>query len=157
MTFATSGMFSLGKASLIELWREAQLVAHCPSFCMRGIAVDGKNRPEALDMLGNVLTHQRNGMATDTDAASAHDTQVSASDSTGQPLVLSNDNTVQMVRNNVGCLVQRCHHWSPLNDLVVGFLITDRDRARCIFDAPADRHVFPWVESLARFGFIDRS
>ena len=121
-------------------------------------------------------------MATDTDAASAHDTQVSASDSTGQPLVLSNDNAVQvsvspgrpppnatlimhppalpsalqMVRNNVGCLVQRCNHWSPLNDLVVGFLITDRDRARCIFDAPADRHVFPWVESLARFGFIDQ-
>lgn len=42
MTFATSGMFSLGKASLVELWREAQHVAHCPSFCMRGIAVDGK-------------------------------------------------------------------------------------------------------------------
>ena len=35
-------------------------------------------------------------------------------------------------------------------------ITTERDVERCVFYAPKDRHVFPWVEVNARFGVIER-
>jgi hypothetical protein len=48
---------------------------------------------------------------------------------------------------------QRTHHWSPLRK-DTEFVTTERDRALAIYEAPKDRHVFPWLEVNARFGRI---
>jgi hypothetical protein len=56
-------------------------------------------------------------------------------------------------RCDMGCCVQRTHHWSPLK-YATDFVTTPRDRELMIYDFPKDRHVFPWVEVNARFGVI---
>ena len=47
----------------------------------------------------------------------------------------------------------RTHHWSPLNK-EVDFITTPRDHELASFDCAKDRHIFPWVDVNARFGFI---
>lgn len=53
----------------------------------------------------------------------------------------------------MGGSVQRTHHWSPLDE-EVAFVKTKRDIQRAAFECAKDRHVFPWVDVNARFGFI---
>lgn len=167
------GLFSLSRRSAVELWREGQHLAGVPTFAVRGVVEPDVNRPEALDYMANVYTAQRQSLnrprsavaagagtaaaalTEEEDVASQHDSQVALEDSVGAPTCVDNANARRMRLNHVGCLAQRTHHWSPLNDKVVGWIITERDRARCSYDAPADRHIFPWVESLARFGLIE--
>jgi hypothetical protein len=47
----------------------------------------------------------------------------------------------------------RTHHWSPLKE-EVEFIRTSRDHDLASFDCAKDRHIFPWVDVNARFGFI---
>jgi hypothetical protein len=48
---------------------------------------------------------------------------------------------------------ERTHHWSPLKE-EVSFIRTSRDHDIASFDCAKDRHVIPWVDVNARFGFI---
>jgi hypothetical protein len=48
---------------------------------------------------------------------------------------------------------KRTHHWSPLKE-EVEFIRTPRDHNLATFDCAKDRHIFPWVDVNARFGFI---
>lgn len=50
-------------------------------------------------------------------------------------------------------VVCRTHHWSPLKK-EVDFITTTRDQKLALFDCAKDRHIFPWVDVNARFGFI---
>ena len=50
--------------------------------------------------------------------------------------------------------MQRTHHWSPLNE-EVKILSTPQDVEYGTFLCAKDRHVFPWVDVNARFGFIE--
>ena len=96
-------------------------------------------------MLANVLTRQQE--------SPLHDTQVAVEDAVGFPTRVSNANATQLEKSNVPTCVQRAHHWSPLKK-ETEMLETARDAQNGIFDAPKDRHVFPFVECLARFGVI---
>lgn len=53
----------------------------------------------------------------------------------------------------IGGAIQRTHHWSPLED-EVKFVQTQLDIDRGTFLCAKDRHVFPWCDVNARFGFI---
>lgn len=53
----------------------------------------------------------------------------------------------------IGGSIQRTHHWSPLND-EVKFVQTQRDIEHGTFLCAKDRHIFPWCDVNARFGFI---
>lgn len=50
--------------------------------------------------------------------------------------------------------LQRGHHWTPLTDNEVGFMTTDSDRKRGVYDGSRDKLVFPYVMVNARFGVI---
>ena len=52
-----------------------------------------------------------------------------------------------------GGAIQRTHHWSPLSE-EVKFVETQRDIEHGTFLCAKDRHVFPWCDVNARFGFI---
>lgn len=54
---------------------------------------------------------------------------------------------------HLGGAIQRTHHWSPLSD-EVKFVETQRDVEHGTFLCAKDRHVFPWCDVNARFGFI---
>ena len=56
--------------------------------------------------------------------------------------------------NAKGGSIQRTHHWSPLNE-EVKFVATAQDAEYGTFLCAKDRHVFPWVDVNARFGFIE--
>ena len=101
--------------------------------------------PEALEMLSAVLTRQTE--------SHFNDTQVSVEEAVGHPVWVANENAAMLERCDLGSLVQRAHHWSPLR-AEVGFLATQKDEERRVFSSPKDRHVEPWVELLARFGLI---
>ena len=58
-----------------------------------------------------------------------------------------------MIGFNTGGAIQRTHHWSPLSD-EVKFVETQQDIDRGTFLCAKDRHIFPWCDVNARFGFI---
>lgn len=102
--------------------------------------------PEVLEMLSHVLTKQS--------GSHLHDSQVHAYDAVGYPVYHHNRNGKILKKCAIGeGAVQRTHHWSPLSD-EVEFVQTARDVKRGSFECAKDRHVFPWVEVNARFGFI---
>jgi hypothetical protein len=73
------------------------------------------------------------------------------------PVYHHNRNGQILEKCDVGrAAIQRTHHWSPLNE-EVEFLATPRDAEMATFECAKDRHVFPWVEVNARFGFIKYS
>ena len=74
----------------------------------------------------------------------------------GHSILVDNAQGRALERCDIGALVQRTHHWSPLS-YETEFVTTERDHALAIYDTPKDRHVFPWVDVNARFGIIRRS
>ena len=99
-------------------------------------------------MLSNVLSKQLE----QTD----HETQVTTQEALGHPVWVVSPYGRVLERCDMGCVVQRTHHWSPLY-YATQMATTDRDRAQAIYEFPKDRHVFPWVEVNARFGVIQRA
>jgi hypothetical protein len=78
-------------------------------------------------------------------------------DAVGHPVYHHNQNGQILEKCDVGqASIQRTHHWSPLND-EVDFVATPRDAQMACFECAKDRHVFPWVDVNARFGFIKYS
>jgi hypothetical protein len=97
-------------------------------------------------MISHLLTKQS--------GSPLHDSQVHAFDAVGYPVYHRNRNGNILKRCAVGeGTIQRTHHWSPLSD-EVEFVRTARDVKFGCFECAKDRHVFPWVEVNARFGFI---
>jgi hypothetical protein len=126
-------------------WREAQHLAHVPTCTLRGVE-EVHTTPETLQMVSNLLTKQS--------GSPLHDSQVHVFDAVGYPVYHMNRNGRLLKRCAIGeGAVQRTHHWSPLSDEVM-FVTTKRDMELAIFDCAKDRHIFPWVDVNARFGFI---
>ena len=126
-------------------WREAQHLTHVPTCTVRGV-LEPHTTPECLEMITNLLTKQS--------GSKLHDSQVHVYDAVGHPVYHRNRNSRIMERCDVGgASIQRTHHWSPLSD-EVAFLKTEKDTKQGMFECAKDRHVFPWVEVNARFGFI---
>jgi hypothetical protein len=129
-------------------WREAQHMAHVPTCTLRGV-LEEHTTPEALEMVANMLTKQS--------GSALHDSQVHVYDAVGHPVYHHNRNGRILEKCDVGqACIQRTHHWSPLND-EVDFVATPRDAQMACFECAKDRHVFPWVDVNARFGFIKYS
>ena len=140
------GVDSLSWEGVLTLGREGQIIDRAPTTSMRGV-VREPYLPEALEFLANVLTIQIE--------SPNHDTQVAMDQALGHPVHVSNAWSRRLEACDVGARPQATHHWSPLL-YAVEFITTERDRERCIYDFPKDRHIFPWVELNARFGIIDR-
>jgi hypothetical protein len=141
---AMLGSSSLSHDGVLFLQREGRFRDDVPTSLVRGV-VEPETLPEALEWLANVLTKQT--------GTSEHDTQVVASEAIGSPLRVRNEAASALERCDMGCMVQRTHHWSPLLK-EVEFVMTERDRRLAVYDVPKDRHVEPWVEVNARFGRI---
>ncbi len=140
------GVDSLSYAGIRALVRDGQFKADVPTSIVRGI-VESSTMPETLEMLSNVLSKQIE--------QTEHDTQVTIQEALGHPVWVVSPYGRVLERCDMGCLVQRTHHWSPLF-YATEFVTTARDRQQAIYEFPKDRHVFPWVEVNARFGVIDR-
>ncbi len=138
------GVDSLSHAGVAALARDGQWRGDVPTSIVRGI-VETETMPEALEMLSNVLTKQIE--------SSDHDTQVTIGEAVGHPVWVMSPMSRVLERCDMGCRIQRTHHWSPLK-YATEFVTTPRDESQAIYDFPKDRHVFPWVEVNARFGVI---
>jgi len=126
-------------------WREAQHLPNVPTCTLRGI-LEEHTTPEALEMLSQMLTKQS--------GSALHDSQVHVFDAVGYPIYHHNRNGRIMQNCEIGGgAIQRSHHWSPLKE-EVEFIRTSRDEDLATFDCAKDRHIFPWVDVNARFGFI---
>ncbi len=123
----------------------APATSAAPTCSVRGV-VEPETLPEALELIANWLTKQIE--------SPYHDSQVFMEEAVGYPAWVDNHQAEQLRRCHIDSRVQRTHHWSPLK-YATEFVTTERDRAQCIYDAPKDRHIFPWVEFHARFGLID--
>ncbi|GKY98734.1 hypothetical protein MPSEU_000829700 [Mayamaea pseudoterrestris] len=126
-------------------WREAQHLATVPTCTIRGV-MEEHTTPEALELMRNLMTKQS--------GSALHDSQVHVFDAVGHPIYYRNRNGCVLEQCDVGngC-IQRTHHWSPLEQ-EVEFLRTTKDIMMASYDCAKDRHVAPWVEVNARFGFI---
>jgi hypothetical protein len=126
-------------------WREAQHLSHVPTCTLRGV-MEEHTTPECLEMLCNLLT--KDG------GSPLHDSQVHVFDAVGYPVYYKNRNGRVLEKCAIGdSAIERTHHWSPLS-AEVQFLRTTKDVMISSFDCAKDRHVFPWVDVNARFGFI---
>lgn len=126
-------------------WREAQHLARVPTCTLRGV-MEEHTTPECLEMISHLLTKQS--------GSPLHDSQVHVYDAVGHPVYHHNRNGRLLRRCDVGeGAIQRTHHWSPLSD-EVEFVRTTKDVDMASFDCAKDRHVFPWLDVNARFGFI---
>ena len=96
-------------------------------------------------MTSNLLTKQS--------GSALHDSQVHVYDAVGHPVYTINRNGKLLEKSDMGGAVQRTNHWSPL-DQEVAFVKTKRDVGQAVFECAKDRHVMPWVDVNARFGFI---
>mmetsp|Transcript_10567 Transcript_10567/g.30930 ORF Transcript_10567/g.30930 Transcript_10567/m.30930 type:complete len:2039 (-) Transcript_10567:1916-8032(-) len=129
-------------------WREAQHLPNVPTCTLRGV-LEEHTTPEALEMLSQMLTKQS--------GSALHDSQVHAFDAVGYPVYHHNRNGRILKNCEIGAgAIQRTHHWSPLKE-EVAFIQTSRDHDLASFDCAKDRHIFPWVDVNARFGFIKYS
>ena len=140
------GLRSLSRWGILPLSRAGQFRDDAPTASMRGV-VEPETLPEALEFLSHVLTKQLE--------SPLHDTQVAAREALGHPIWVKTPHTEALAACDMGCMVQRTHHWSPIRK-IVEFAITERDEELAVYHTPKDRHVFPWLEVNARFGVIDR-
>ena len=138
------GMASLSYEGVTQLAREGQFRDGVPTCMLRGI-VEPETLPEALDLLAASLAAQLSDPR--------HDTQVQVEEAVGHFTYVRNPWADVLRRCDLGSRIQATHHWSPLLK-ETAFLTTDRDRDLCIYDVPKDRHIFPWIDLLHRFGFI---
>jgi hypothetical protein len=127
-------------------WREAQHLSTVPTCTLRGVMED-HTTPEALEMMRALMTKQS--------GSPLHDSQVHVFDAVGHPVYYHNRNGRILQACEIGNgAVQRTHHWSPLGQQEVGYIQTTKDIMMASYDCAKDRHVIPWVEVNARFGFI---
>lgn len=140
------GTRSLSRWGVLALHGGGQFKSDVSTATMRGI-VEPETLPEALEMLCNVLSKQI--------GHTNHDTQVLVEEALGHSVFIRNDHTPVLAACDMGGLVQRTHHWSPLLKDTES-LTTQRDIDQAIYDFPKDRHIFPWIEVNARFGKIDK-
>jgi hypothetical protein len=140
------GVHSLTVQRAAEFHREMQIVEHAPTSTLRGVTLE-EDLPETLELTYYSLRHMSSG--------SEQDTQVLARDALGRSTRIVNATTRLLERCDMTSMRERTHHWSPLKK-ETEFVTTQRDRERCVYDSPKDRHVFPWVEVNARFGLIKR-
>ncbi len=146
LVLGLGGWHSLSFERAEAFHRELQVVERAATSTTRG-AVDFAGVPETLEYMYFVLNHLQPGCP--------HDTQVTIDDACGRATRVQNAWTQALAAADLGSRVQAIHHWSPLSvDAEVAFVATARDRERAVYDSPKDRHVFPWVEALARFGRI---
>ncbi|MBU1238440.1 hypothetical protein KJ865_01910, partial [Myxococcota bacterium] len=138
------GITSLSHYGVANLAREGQFSPLAPTCYIRGI-VEESNLPEALEMLSNVLTKQI--------GTHEHDTQVEIHEAVGHFVWVHTPHNGSLKECQIDSLVQSTHHWSPLHK-ATEFVTTQRDLDLAVYDAPKDRHVFPFVDCLARFGII---
>ncbi len=138
------GSRSLSMWGVLALHRGGQFKADVPTSLMRGV-VEPETLPEALEWLAHVLTRQVEH--------THHDTQVTIWDAQGHSILARTPQLEVLEACDMGAMPQRTHHWSPLRK-DTEFVTTERDRALAIYEAPKDRHVFPWLEVNARFGRI---
>jgi hypothetical protein len=141
-----AGVHSLSHEGVRPLARDGQFKPDVPTSIVRGI-VERDTLPEALEMLSNVLTKQIE--------STEHDTQVTTWEAVGHPVWVRSPQAAVLEKCDMGGLVQRTHHWSPLY-YTADFITTERDIAQAVYMFPKDRHVFPWIEVNARFGIIPR-
>ncbi|CAD7931790.1 unnamed protein product [Amoebophrya sp. A25] len=85
-----------------------------------------------------------------------HDSQVTALESEGYPCYVRNKNGRMLKRCAIRNMLHRGHHWVPLREIETGFVETDLDRARQVYQGPMDKLVFPFVMVNSRFGVIPR-
>ncbi len=138
------GSRSLATWGVMGLHLGGQFKSDVPTTIMRGV-VEPETLPEALEWLANVLSRQVEH--------DHHDTQVTIRDAQGHSILAKTPQLELLEACDMGCMVQRTHHWSPLRK-DTEFVTTDRDRERAIYEVPKDRHVFPWLDVNARFGRI---
>ncbi|MBM4354467.1 MAG: hypothetical protein FJ109_11865 [Deltaproteobacteria bacterium] len=142
-----AGSRSVSLWGVLPLHQGGVFREQAPTSTVRGV-VEPSFLPEALEFLANILTRQNDH--------DRHDTQVTTDEAQGHSILVETPRSEVLARCDMGSLVQRTHHWSPLlKD--VELVTTDRDRERSVYDYPKDRHVFPWVEVNARFGRIERA
>ena len=141
------GIHSLSHQGVRPLARDGQFRSDVPTTTMRGI-VEQRFLPEALEYLSNMLTKQVQSVE--------HDTQVTTWEAVGYPVWVRSPMAEILERCDIGCMVQRTHHWSPLL-YTIDFVTTKRDHQQMVYHFPKDRHVFPWIEINARFGNIDKA
>jgi hypothetical protein len=140
------GVHSLTVQRATDFHREMQVVEHAPTSTLRGVILE-EDLPETLELTYYLLRHMTSG--------AEQDTQVIADDALGHSTRTLNPTTRLLKRCDMSSMRERTHHWSPLKK-ETEFVTTPRDRERCVYDSPKDRHVFPWVEVNARFGMIRR-
>jgi hypothetical protein len=140
------GIQSLSPEGVKALARDGQFRDDVPTSIIRGV-VERETLPETLEWLCNVLTRQIE--------STEHDTQVAIWEAVGHPVWIHSPMGEVLRRCDMGGVVQRTHHWSPLI-YDVDFVTTARDKAQRIYELPKDRHVLPWIEVNARFGIIER-
>ncbi|HOT10089.1 MAG TPA: hypothetical protein PK710_09985 [Polyangiaceae bacterium] len=138
------GVHSLTVQRATDFHRELQIVAHAPTSTLRGVTME-QDLPETLELTYYSLRHMSRG--------APQDTQVLASDALGRSTRVINATTRLLERCDMTSMCERAHHWSPLKK-ETEFVTTDRDKKRCVYDSPKDRHVFPWIDVNARFGLI---
>jgi len=141
------GTFSLGLARARWLHRDGQFAPWAPTVTTRGI-VTPERLPESLEYLYYVLRELTPG--------SDNDSQITVVEGVGHATRVTNPGTEAFARQEIPSRTQATHHWSPLT-AEVELVTTERDRERAVYQEPKDRHVFPWVDNLARFGRITRS
>lgn len=141
---ALSGTYSLTLARASWLHRDGQFAPWAPTSITRGI-VRPEHLPEALEYLYHVHLLLSPGVGCDS--------QVAAEEAMGHATRVRNRQTEAFARCDLGGRVQATHHWSPLT-VEIEQVTTERDLERAVYQSPKDRHVFPWVEALARFGKI---
>ncbi len=138
------GMASLSHEGVRQLARQGQFSPFAPTCILRA-QLGKETLPEALELLSNSLTVQL--------PDPRHDTQVQVDEAVGHFRYIRNAWVDTLRHSDIGCRIQTGHHWSPLLR-ETEFITTSRDREQAIYDMPKDRHIFPWVDLLHRFGFI---
>ena len=143
MAHVMGGVHGLSHEAAHAFWRDAQHTM-VPTTTLRGVC-GSQEPPESLEFLSNMLLLQTGDRA--------HDTQVLAREAVGHPCAVDNVNAKRLKACDMGGLLQTTHHWSPLlHETKV--VETKRDQDRCVYLSPKDRHVFPWIDNLIRFGTI---
>ncbi len=62
------------------------------------------------------------------------------------PTATTDTNARMLKRQRMRNKLQRGHHWMPLSEAETGFLMTDADRARGVYDSSRDKLVFPFMQ-----------
>ncbi|MBK8482095.1 MAG: hypothetical protein IPL40_13160 [Proteobacteria bacterium] len=141
-----SGTHSLSLERARLLHRDGQWAPQVPTSHTRALTTTAW-LPDALVYTHHVLNELSGG--------AEQDSQVLTADAVAAATRVSNQATVAFARSDRASLPQATHHWTPVGPQVA-YLTTERDRARAVYDHPVEQLVWPWVETLARFGLIQR-